>query len=99
VVSWRLMNVRKGWTGKLFSPYMLWFRIAGWLFLVAGFIKLIQRNLTGIWAIVVAIALIFLSGILKENASSTMKCNTWGSRKGAAILSAYGKTLQTDYHG
>jgi len=27
------------------------------------------------------------------NASSIMKCNTWGSRKAAAILSGYGKTL------
>lgn len=66
VVSWRLINIRKGWAGKLFGPYTLWFRLAGWLFLIAGLIKLLQRNLTGLWAIIIAIALIFLSGI-KEN--------------------------------
>jgi hypothetical protein len=37
--------------------------------------------------------------VLVECTSSTMKCNTWASRKAAAILSGYGKTIQTDYHG
>ncbi len=36
---------------------------------------------------------------MEQGASSIMKCNTWGSRKATAILSGYGKTLQTDYHG
>ena len=31
-------------------------------------------------------------------ASSIMKCNTWESRKGDAILSVYGKTIQTSYY-
>jgi hypothetical protein len=35
----------------------------------------------------------------KDCASSTMKCNTWESRKGDAILSVYAKELQTYYHG
>ena len=34
-----------------------------------------------------------------KDASSTMKCNTWESRKGDAILSVYAKELQTYYHG
>jgi len=34
-----------------------------------------------------------------KSASSTMKCNTWESRKGDAILSVYAKELQTYYHG
>jgi len=40
-------------------------------------------------------------GDLADNVfpSSTMKCNTWESRKGDAILSVYAKELQTYYHG
>ena len=34
-----------------------------------------------------------------NGASSTIKCNTWESRKGDAILSVYAKELQTSYHG
>jgi hypothetical protein len=34
-----------------------------------------------------------------NDASSTMKCNTWGSRKEVAILSVYGKTLQAHDDG
>jgi len=61
VVGWRLFNMRKGWKGKLFSPYTLWPLLSGSLFLIVGFIKLAQRNLTGLWAIAIAIALIVLS--------------------------------------
>jgi hypothetical protein len=40
VVGWRLINVRRGWKGNLFSPIILWLRFAGWLFLILGFIRL-----------------------------------------------------------
>lgn len=62
VVGWRLFKIRKGWKGNLFTPYSLWLQLPGCLFLVVGFIKLMQRNLTGLWAIALAIALIALSG-------------------------------------
>ena len=71
VVGWRLFKIRKGWQGKLFTPYALWLQLPGCLFLLVGFIKLIQRNLTGLWAIAIAIALIILSGRKAENITKT----------------------------
>lgn len=62
VVGGRLINVRNGWKGNLFAPFTLWLRISGWLFILIGLIKLIQKNLTGLWAIALAIALLALSG-------------------------------------
>ena len=36
---------------------------------------------------------------IMKGAHSIMKCNTWESRKENAILSGYGKTIQTFNHG
>lgn len=72
VVGWRLFKIRKGWTGSLLTPYSLWLQLPAYLFLVTGFIKLIQRNLIGLWAIALAVALLVLSykkEITKKNLS------------------------------
>lgn len=71
VVGWRLIKVRKGWTGDLFAPYTLWLRVPGWIFLLIGLIKLIQRNLSGLWVIVIGIVLIVLSGKKEKIAKTT----------------------------
>ena len=71
VVGWRLINVRKGWTGKLFAPYTLWLKISGWLFLIVGYIKLAQRSLTGILVISIAIALIILANKASNKIAKT----------------------------
>jgi hypothetical protein len=75
VVGWRLINVRKGWKGNLFSPVTLWFRLAGWLFLIMGLIKLIQRNLTGVWAVLIGGILIFLFREKAKNNDEEIKAS------------------------
>ncbi|MBI5633187.1 MAG: hypothetical protein HZA15_06895 [Nitrospirae bacterium] len=71
VVGWRLLKVRKGWQGNLFTPYSLWLQLPGCLFLLAGFIKLMQRNLTGLVAIAIAVALLVISGRKTESNTQT----------------------------
>lgn len=71
VVGWRLFKIRKGWQGKLFTPYALWLQLPGCLFMLVGFIKLIQRNLTGLWAIAIAIALLIISSKKADRIAKT----------------------------
>lgn len=71
IVGWRLFKIRKGWTGKLFTPYSLWLQLPSCLLLVVGLIKLIQRNLIGLWPIAIAVVLITLSGRKGNNIAKT----------------------------
>ncbi len=66
VVGWRLINIRKGWKGELFPPLWLWFRLGGLLFLIVGIIKILQRNLQGLWVVLIAIALFIISSVLSR---------------------------------
>ncbi|MDP2157526.1 MAG: hypothetical protein Q8K68_07455 [Nitrospirota bacterium] len=71
VVGRRLLKVRKGWKGNLFTPYSLWLQLPGCLFLIVGFIKLMQRNLTGLVAIAIAVALLVTSSRKKASQRQT----------------------------